>query len=79
MRVLYFSTAAERSGCREEEWVAEGTMSVAAFWSEAVRRHPRLAEIRAQCRIASGGEYVDAGGKIAADREAAVIPPVSGG
>lgn len=54
-------------------------MSVAAFWSEAVRRHPRLAEIRAQCRIASGGEYVDAGGKIAADREAAVIPPVSGG
>lgn len=79
MQVLYFSRAAELTGCREENWAVNEPLTLAAFWEEAVHRHPSLVAIQATCRVASGGEYVGADGVIDPGEEAAVIPPVSGG
>jgi hypothetical protein len=49
------------------------------FWLEAVSRHPGLALLRDQCRVASGMSYLLAGERIEPQQETAVIPPVSGG
>lgn len=79
MKVLYFAQAAQLAGCREEDWDISQSLSLAEFWEEALRRHPELTSIRSHCRVASGGEYVAAGGRLDWNQEAAVIPPVSGG
>jgi len=79
MRVLYFSNAATLAGCREEHWEVGSPISIAEFWAEAVRRHPQLAGIQNQSRLASGGEYVASDRLLDPNFEAAVIPPVSGG
>lgn len=79
LKVLYFAQAASLAGCREEEWPAEGIHSVDDFWAEAERRHPALATLRAQCRIACGREYLREGDILRDGNEVAVIPPVSGG
>lgn len=79
MRILYFARASELAQCREEEWPIAESMSLDQFWQEALRRHPDLSLIRDQCRVASGGEYVQADGTLHPKEEAAVIPPVSGG
>ena len=79
MRVLYFARAGDLAGCREEELPCEGELSLEDFWQQVIRRHPGLEALRPQCRVASGGKYVRDRERMAADREAAVIPPVSGG
>ncbi len=79
MKVLYFAQAADASGCREEQWEISRSLSLEAFWTEAVRRHPALANLRAGCRVASGMEYVGQEDVLDPRKETAVIPPVSGG
>lgn len=79
MKVLYFSNAASLAGCREEHWEIDSPISAEEFWTEALRRHPQLANMRFQCRLASGGEYVPHKGLLDPGEEAAILPPVSGG
>ncbi len=79
MKVLYFSVAAQVADCREEEWAVTGIMSQKAFWQEALRRHPGLEKVRATCRLANGGRYLQTGESLQPNEEVAVIPPVSGG
>lgn len=80
MRVLYFAGAATVAGCDAEDWDTDAArMTLADFWSEAIRRHPNLADWSRKCRVASGLEYVPEGGSLDTNAEAAVIPPVSGG
>jgi molybdopterin converting factor small subunit len=79
MKVLYFSNAASLAGCREEHWEIDSPISTEEFWTEALRRHPQLASIHIQSRLASGGEYVPQKGLLDPREEAAIIPPVSGG
>jgi len=79
MKVLYFAQAGDAAGCREEHWDVDGPLMVDEFWAEAVRRHPGLAALRTQSRIASNLSYLSAGNSINPDQEVAVIPPVSGG
>ncbi|MFZ4777005.1 MAG: MoaD/ThiS family protein [Terrimicrobiaceae bacterium] len=79
MNVLYFAQAADAAGCREEEWVVDGTLLLEEFWAEAIRRHPALEIFSSQCRVASAGNYVGAGERLDPRSEVAVIPPVSGG
>lgn len=79
MKILYFSQAAAAAGCREEEWKIDAFLTLDFFWEEAIRRHPALEKIRMQCRVASGGSYVDRGELLDPGAEAAIIPPVSGG
>jgi molybdopterin converting factor subunit 1 len=79
MKILYFAQAASLAGCREEEWDIDSGILLSDFWVEVLRLHPGLAELRSQCRVASGGEYVQDGELLDAHEDAAVIPPVSGG
>ena len=79
MTVLYFAQAAAAAGCREEEWPAPEPLTLDAFWSEAERRHPALAPLRAHCRVANGLNYMEPGDHIDPSRETAILPPVSGG
>lgn len=79
MRVLYFFVAAQAAGCRQEDWEVDGELSLDEFWQEAERRHPELAEMREDCRVACGGVYLQPGDTLDPGKEAAVIPPVSGG
>jgi molybdopterin converting factor small subunit len=79
MKVLYFSSAALAAGCREEEWIVAGALTQEAFWQEALQRHPALEQVRAHCRLAGGGRYLQPGQLLEPHVEVAVIPPVSGG
>ncbi len=79
MKVLYFSNAASLAECREEDWEIDSPISTEEFWAEALRRHPQLAGIHSQSRLASGGEYVSHKGLLDPREEVAIIPPVSGG
>ena len=79
MKVLYFAQAADAAGCREEEWAVESELSLEEFWAEALRRHPALAGIAKQSRVASGMRYIDSSQRLDRHEEAAIIPPVSGG
>ena len=79
MNVLYFARAADAAGCREEEWDVQRPLPLDGFWDEAIRRHPKLAGLKAQCRVASGHDYVRSDDTLDPNHEAAIIPPVSGG
>lgn len=79
MKVLFFAQAADAARCSAEHWDIEEPMTLSDFWTEAVRRHPALADIRAHCRVASNLEYVSENQTIDPDGETAVLPPVSGG
>jgi molybdopterin converting factor small subunit len=79
MKVLYFAQAAELAGCREEVWETKRSLTAEEFWDEVVSRHPSLAPIIQECRIASDGEFLGSSQCLDPHREAAVIPPVSGG
>ena len=79
MKVLYFAQAADAAGCREENWTIENDLSLEDFWAEALRRHPALAGIAKQSRVASGMQYIAGSQRLDRHEEAAIIPPVSGG
>ncbi len=79
MKVLYFAQAAVVAGCREEEWINTEIRSLEDFWAEAIRRHPGLSSLRAQCRVAAEHRYVGQEDSLSNSGEVAVIPPVSGG
>lgn len=79
MKVLYFAQAGDAAGCREEQWKIDAPLTADGFWAEAIRRHPGLAALRKQCRIATDLTYLLDGENINPDQEVAVIPPVSGG
>jgi len=79
MKVLFFSSAAEIAGTREEEWKVQSSISLSEFWEEATRRHPGLQEIRDRCQVANGMEVVFGSEVIDPKKETAILPPVSGG
>lgn len=79
MRVQFFGQARSATGVPSEDWEIDHPMTLAAFWDEAIRRHPALADIQPHCRVASNFEYVSQNQMIDPSGEAAIIPPVSGG
>jgi molybdopterin converting factor subunit 1 len=79
MKVLYFAQTAEITSCRMENWDTAEPLSETEFWEEAIRRHPGLKPVRAQCRLAVDQSFADATTTIHRDSEVAVLPPVSGG
>lgn len=79
MKVLYFAQASSLAACTVEQWDITQHLSQDEFWTEAIRRHPALSEIRDHCRIASQMRYLTPEDFIAPDSETAIIPPVSGG
>lgn len=80
MRILYFSNAENLAGTSEETWEPPSeALTEAAFWEEAIRRHPRLATIRNICRLARNERFLAPDECLLSGDEVAVIPPVSGG
>ncbi len=79
MLILYFAQAADATGCRSEEWDITDPIALDDFWAEAIHRHPGLAQIKTNCRVASGLRYVNDGEFLDPSVETAVLPPVSGG
>ena len=79
MTVLYFAAARQAAGCSREEWPVAEIAGADAFWREATTRHPALAALQAECRLAVNREFAADGRAFSAGDEIAVIPPVSGG
>lgn len=79
VKVLYFSVAAQAAGTNEEPLDTASSLTADQLWELLVKRHPALAEIRANCRLARNGSFADAAEEFSNQDEVAVLPPFSGG
>lgn len=79
VKVLYFSVAAKAAGTNEESLDTASSLSTDKLWELLIKRHPALADIRDNCRLARNGSFADAGEEFANQDEVAVLPPFSGG
>jgi molybdopterin converting factor subunit 1 len=79
MRLLYFAQARRLAGLAEEHLAPAAPLTTDQLWTEVLKRHPTLAELRPFTRLARNGEFASADAIFAPDDEIALIPPVSGG
>ncbi len=80
LRVLFFASARQATGCAEATVHCEGEgICEAVFWERLLTNFPSLASLRGSVRIAKNCEYLAAGEDFRPGDEAALIPPVSGG
>jgi molybdopterin converting factor subunit 1 len=79
MRVLFFAQLKDVTGCDSVELAAVSPMGVEKFWSELLKKFPKLAAHRANVRLARNWEYAAPDAQFTNSDEAALIPPVSGG
>ncbi len=79
IEVLYFAALAERAGCRAEVVEVGAEATVAELWSELVRRHPALAGLSYHPLVACDRTWAGWDRTLAAVREVAFVPPLSGG
>ena len=77
MRVLFFTQLKDVTGCDSAELAP--TSNAEQLWAELLKRFPKLAEHRANVRLARNWEYADADAQFTNVDEVALIPPVSGG
>ena len=78
LTVLYFAAAREAAGAAREALDATPA-TVADLRRALLERHPALARVLPQCRIAVNQEMARDGDALPPGAEVAVIPPVSGG
>jgi molybdopterin synthase catalytic subunit len=76
--VLYFAAAREAAGLAREA-LEPVPATVGQLRGVLGSRHPGLARILPQCRVAVDQELVDDAGAIRDGAEVAIIPPVAGG
>ena len=79
MRVLFFAQLKDASGCDSAELAAATPLDVEKFWSELLKKFPKLAAHRANVRLARNWEYAAPDAHFTDSDEVALIPPVSGG
>jgi sulfur-carrier protein len=80
LRVLFFASARQMTGCAESTVTCEAAgIREALFWERLLAKHPALASLRGSARIAKNCEYLAADDELRPGDEAALIPPVSGG
>jgi molybdopterin converting factor subunit 1 len=77
--VLYFATAAERTGCPDEALDLPADCSSSAVFAALSARHPALADLLPHCRLALDLGFINGPLTLHDGAELAVIPPVSGG
>lgn len=77
--VLFFAQAASQLGLRHLTWEPLGPADEDAFWLWLGSHHPLALPLRAFCRLARNGVYLQPGELLLPTDEIAVIPPVSGG
>ena len=80
LRVLFFASARQATGCDEATVACEAEgIGEAVFWERLLASYPPLALLRGSVRVARNCEYLAAGEHFRPGDEAALIPPVSGG
>jgi molybdopterin converting factor subunit 1 len=79
VRVLYFASLKDRAGASEETIEIPDTSDVAALWSTAQERHPRLREVTTRPLAACDMTYAAWDRPLSGVVEVAFLPPVSGG
>jgi molybdopterin converting factor subunit 1 len=79
MRVLFFAQIKGVTGCDSVELAAASPLDVEKFWSELLKKFPKLAAHRANVRVARNWEYAAPDALFTNNDEVALIPPVSGG
>jgi molybdopterin synthase catalytic subunit len=76
--ILYFAAAREAAGAPQEK-LEPSPATVGDLRRVLVERHPALARVLPQCRIAVNQEMAQDAESLPAGAEVAIIPPVSGG
>ena len=80
LRVLFFASARQATGCAEATVVCEREgICQAVFWERLLANYPSLASLRGSVRVAKNCEYLAGDEDFRPGDEAALIPPVSGG
>ena len=79
MRVLFFAQLKDMTGCDSVELAPPAPPDADQFWTELLKRFPKLAAHRTQVRLARNWEYAGPDAQFADSDEVALIPPVSGG
>jgi len=79
MKILFFATAREATGCASAELALLEPASTDQVWGALIAKYPALAPLRGVARLSRNDEYADADARFADADVAAVIPPVSGG
>lgn len=79
VRVRYFASLVDRTGCPTEEVEIRPGHDVTALWDALVRRHPALGELADRPMVACDMEYADWDRSLDGVEEVAFLPPVSGG
>lgn len=77
--VRLFGPAREAAGADAVELALPAGATAADALAALAERHPALAALLPRVRVAVNLAYVDAGTRLAAGDEIAVVPPVGGG
>src|SRR5262249_45062420 len=77
--VLYFASAREKAGTRQEEIELPEGASVDAMLAVVPSRHPELGRLLPHLRVSVNQEFVSRDTPVPAGAEVALIPPVAGG
>jgi len=78
LTILYFAGAREAAGAAREA-IEGAPATVSELRRLLIERHPALARVLPQCRIAVNQEMAEDADALPSGAEVAVIPPVSGG
>jgi molybdopterin synthase sulfur carrier subunit len=79
MTVLYFAHARRITGISQEEIPVTTSLSFSDFWELIIAKHPPLATLRVNSRLARNDDFLSASARVEPTDEIAIIPPVSGG
>ena len=79
VRVRYFASLADRTGCATETIEVETGADVAALWKLLVERHESLRELPFRPLAACDLSYAGWDQPLEGVEEVAFLPPVSGG
>jgi molybdopterin converting factor small subunit len=79
IRVRYFASLADRTGCATEDVDVEPGANVAALWERLIERHQSLGELAFRPLVACDLSYAGWDQTLAGVEEVAFLPPVSGG
>ena len=79
VRVSYFGMARDMAGLSEEALSLLDNARVEDLMNEAVRKHPGLARMKRQTRVAVDEVLAQGNDRLADGDRAALLPPVAGG
>ncbi|MDV3277089.1 MAG: MoaD/ThiS family protein [Nitrososphaerales archaeon] len=77
--VLYFASARDLVGRKNEELSFEGNPTAGALLERIVSAHPALMPMKSSIRLSVNHELVDSDAAVGDGDEVGVLPPVAGG